>query len=143
MLRGVTDMESMNEEIRLLHQCYCTAMGIGEMPLVPYYERLYCEAVNAGITCEDIRMVIADRQRRIRDGVRHRECLLLRNVIGSDEAIGNLMNEASMLLAKARVKPVNAGKLEVLRATGREEPKPVTDAVPIGKVIEEMRKAAG
>lgn len=133
----------MNEEINLLHRTYCVAMGIGEMPLIPYFERGWLDAVNAGITCEDIRIVVADRQRRIRDGVRHRECLLLRNLIGSDEAIGNLMNEASMLRAQARVKPVNAGKLEVLRATGRLEPKPATDAVPIGKVIDEMRKAAG
>jgi hypothetical protein len=143
-------MNSINEEINLLHKTYCVATGIGDMPMVPMFERWYFEAMNAGVTCEDVRSVIADRQRRIRDGVRHKESLYLRNLIGSEEAIGSVIEEAAHIRALRRIKPVDTGKLEVLRATGRcselsrtGTDQNRTDAVPIGKVIEEMRKAAG
>jgi hypothetical protein len=136
-------MQSINHEINLLHQCYCVSMGIGEMPLVPLFERWWFDAVQAGITCEDIRLVISDRQRRVKDGVRHRECLLLRNVCSSEETIGNLIMEAAALKAARRIRTVDGGKAEVLRATGRGKEMSSNDAVPIGKVIEALRKAAG
>jgi len=135
-------MQSISHEVNLLHQTYCVSMGIGDMPMVPYFERLWFDAHNAGLTPEDVRMVIIDRQRRVKDGVRHRECLLLRNIAGSEEAIGNTIMEAAHLRALRRIKPVDAGKLEVLKATGRVTEQSRGEAVPIGKVIEEMRKAA-
>jgi len=47
-------MNSINEEVNNLHQCYCVSLGIGDMPLMATWERQWLSAVNAGVTCADV-----------------------------------------------------------------------------------------
>ena len=134
-------MESISPEINAMHHAYCEATGF-DIPLAPYFERQWFEALNCGLTCDCVRLVIKERVRRIREQVRKPECLLLRNVAGSEAAIFDVLQEAAAIRARMRVKVMSPGKAEVLRATGRPV-EPDGNVRPISEVIEAMRRAVG
>ena len=135
-------MDSICPEINAFHKAYCDALGY-DFPLLPNMERGWLDAMQSGMTIECVRLVVKDRQARIKAGVRNKECLLFRNIAGSEDAIGDVLQEAAAIQARMRVKVVPAGKSEVLRATGRVAEPEQTDAKPIGQVIDALRKAAG
>ena len=135
-------MRSISPEITALHAAYCAALGI-DLLLTASAERHWYEAQGEGVTAETIRAVLADRQKRIRAGVRHKESLLLRNLIGDEDRIGDLLNEFAVLKAAGRVRVMEPGRAAVLKATGRPAEIATVDARPVADVIEAMRKAAG
>ena len=135
-------MDSINPEINAMHWAYCEALGY-EFPLLPNMERGWSDALKIGMTPECVRMVVKDRQARIKAGVRKPECLMFRNIAGSEEAIGDVMQEAAAIRAKMRVKVVDSGKAQVLRATGRSAEPEQSTAKPISEYIEALRKAVG
>jgi len=133
---------SINPAINDIHQAYCESTGF-DLNLTPFFERQWFEAMKAGLTCDCVRLVIKERLRRIREGVRRPECLLLRNVAGTEMAIGDVLQEAAMIRARMRVKVVPAGKAEVLRATGRSDESEQIPMRPVSEVIEAMRQSVG
>lgn len=135
-------MESLNAEINSIHQAYCEVTGF-DLPLLPNFERQWFEALKCGLTCDCVKLVVKDRQRRIRDGVRHPECLLLRNIAGSEGAICDVVQEAAAIQARMRVKTFCPGKSEVLRATGRADQPEQGNAIPVADVIRAMKEAVG
>ena len=135
-------MESINPEINAIHEAFCCAMGF-ELNLLPASERHWRDAIKSGMTPDDVKLVIKTRMKRISAGVRHQECLYIRNIAGSEEAIANTMEEAAAIRATMRIKAYPVGKAQALRATGREDDPEQGSAVPIRDVIEAMRKAVG
>lgn len=111
-------MTSTSPEINQLHQAYCQATGM-QLALLPASERWWYDAIKAGMQIEDIQLVVKDREKRINAGVRRKECLLLRNLIGSDEAIQSVMEESAAIRALKRRAQYPKGKQQVLKATGR------------------------
>ena len=135
-------MQSINPEINAMHAAYCEARGL-DLVLLPPAERQWFDAMKLGMTPEDVRMVIKARKERIKAGIRHEECLCIRNIAGSDEAVANSLEEVAVVKAKMRVKVFDSGKREVLRATGRSDEPEQGRAVPISDVIQAMRSAVG
>ncbi len=135
-------MNSINPEINALHAAWCEAIGY-EVRQMARHERGWRDALACGLTPDCVRLVVKARQARIRAGVRHDECLLFRNIAGSEEAIADVLEEAAAIRAKLRVKVVPAGKAAVLRATGRPAEPETGPARPMAEVIEAMRKAVG
>lgn len=134
-------MESMNPQINAIHRAYCEATSF-DLPLMPFFERQWFEAIKCGLTCDSVRLVIKERLRRIRDGVRQPECVLLRNIAGSEGAIADVIQESAAIMARMRVKVFPKEKAEVLRATARECEPEQSSAKPIGEYIKELRVAA-
>ncbi len=125
-----------------IHDAFCGAIGY-EVPLHGCTERYWFEALKMGMTPDDVRLVVKGRLQRIRDGVRHPESLYIRNVVGSEEAISNALEEAAAIRAKMRIKTFSPGKAEVLRATGRSDEPEQARMIPIKEVIEGLRSAVG
>ena len=91
------------------------------------------------VSPEDITLVLKERIKRIEAGVRRKECLYLRNITGSEDAITNVMDEAAALKALMRHKKYPPDKASVLRASGRNgEPPP-----PPARHISELFKFNG
>lgn len=133
-------MESMDPHINALHAAYCEEAKI-QLPMLPAYERWWFDAKQAGLTPEDVKMVMVHRRLRIKAGFRNAECTYLRNICGSEEAIANTMDEAATLRAKQRIKTVPPGKAEVLRATGRSAEPETQNVRSVAEVIKAMNKA--
>ncbi len=132
-------MESINPAINEIHQVFCESLGYQ----VPLRERQWYDALEMGMTSDDVKLVIRSRKERIKAGVRHDECLLLRNFIGNEDAIADVIEEAAMLRARIRVKVFSPAKREVLRAAGRSDEPEQGNAVPMSEVIAAMRKSVG
>lgn len=132
--------QNMIARVNGLHNAYCITTGI-TLNLTPCFERWWYDAATAGLIPTDLLLVLQDRQRRIKLGERNQACLLLRNICGSEEAIGDVVNEAAQLNALARKPKMNKPKAAVLRATGRETEIKQGDAKPIGDYIKKMRLA--
>lgn len=135
-------MNSANQAVNLLHETYCSCMAL-DLPLHPADERRWLSAVLAGVEPDMIRLVITERRKRIREGVRFPESLYIRNLVGSDEAIADMMNEAAVIQANARIKVMDKGKASVMRATGRSVEVGQSEAKPVGHYIVQLRRAAG
>lgn len=134
-------MTSANLSVTALHASYCAAMAI-DLELTVSMERDWLSALQEGIQPDDLRLVICDRRKRIREGVRHKESLYLRNLIGNDERIADLLNEAAVLRSLMRVPTVDEGKAEVMKATGRPVQSTPDNCRKMSDVFEAMRKAA-
>ncbi len=134
-------MQSINPEINAMHAAFCEALG-HNIPQMPRHERGWNDALHWGMTPDCVKLVIKARQARIKAGVRHPECLLFKNVAGTDEAIADVIEEAAAIRAKMRVKVYSAGKAEVLRATGRPDAPEQGKTMPFSEVIKGLRKAA-
>ncbi len=133
-------MLSSSPEINKLHAAYCAATGM-DLALLPASERWWYDAIKAGMQIEDIQFVVKDREKRIKEGVRRKECLLLRNFIGSDEVIQSVMEEAAAIRALKRRAQYPKGKQQVLKATGRPTEPDAKGIRSVGEVLEAMRKA--
>lgn len=135
-------MQSINSDVNSIHQAFCDARGF-ELNMHPTNERWWFDALKCGMTPDDVKLVIKARMKRIAAGVRHEECLAIRNIAGSDEAIANTMEEAAAIRATMRIKAYPASKAQALRATGREDEPEQGSAVPISEVIQAMRREVG
>ncbi len=134
-------MESLNPKINTIHSAFCEAMGI-DFVLLPPAERQWYEALKMGMTAEDVKLVVKCRKERIRAGIRHEECLRIRNIAGSEDAICNALEEVAAARAKLRVKVFSTGKAQALRDTGRADAPEQGPMRHISEVMQEMRKAA-
>jgi len=135
-------MESISPEINAIHHAWCEAIGY-EVRLMPNMERGWRDALKYGMTDNCVKIVIKHRQNRIKTGVRHPECLMFRNVAGSEDAISSVLEEAAAIRATMRIKVYPTGKAQALRATGRSDAPEQGPARPIGEVIQAMRQAVG
>lgn len=135
-------MDSINPEINALHQAYCEATSF-EVPLLPTFERQWFEAIKCGMKPDDVKLVVKTRMKRVAQEARRPESLLLRNFCGSEEAIGDVIQEAAAIRATMRIKVFPAGKADVLRATGRADEPEQEPMRPISEVIAAMRKSVG
>jgi len=133
-------MQSINSDVNSIHQAFCDARGL-ELNMQGAQERWWFEALKCGMTPDDVKLVIKARMKRIAAGVRHEECLAIRNIAGSEEAIANTMEEAAAIRATMRIKAYPASKAQALRATGRSDAPEQAQARPIGEYIEELKRA--
>jgi len=108
----------MTEQITAAHAAYCKALG-RDVPMMPAFERWWFDCLHAGITIEDVVMVMEDRRKKIKIGKRFPPSVLLRNLIASDEALAAVAEEASEIKARRRKQTFPYGKQQVLKATGR------------------------
>lgn len=135
--------------INQLHASHLKANSIDPalLPLNMAFERAWFEAMNNGVTPEMIEAVIAYRLQRIKIGVRNPECTRLRNLVGNDEKIAELLEDWAFLQSRKRMKIMDPARASVLRATGRSDQLPDRPAKPaaevLAKLAEEFRKAAG
>jgi hypothetical protein len=116
-------MESINQEVNLLHQAYNQAFGL-KIPMMFSYERLWLNAVQCGITPEMVADVIKHRQERIKAGVRNWESLKIKNLVGDDDKLGEFIEEWHHIEAKKRIKVMEPARASVMRATGRSDQLP-------------------
>ena len=108
-----------------------------------FFERQWFEALKEGLTSDCVKLVIKERLIRIKEGVRRPECLLLRNIAGSEGAIADVVQEAAAIRARMRVKVFPKDKSNVLRATGRPDEPEQGTMRPVGDVIRAMKEAIG
>lgn len=136
-------MTSLNENINTLFQAYLLAMGM-EMPLNMAFERYLFQAIKEGVTALMMTDVVRERRVRIGQGVRNKECLKLRNLIGDDEALADFINEAAMISALKRKKVMDPTRASVLRQSGRSDqgPSPEPRSAADVDLIKQLRKAA-
>lgn len=144
-------MESINPQITELHASYCIAMNM-ELPMTMLWERYWYDALQEGVTARMVEDVIKERRKRIKAGVRMQESLYLRNLIGDEAKIGDLLNEGHEIAARTRMKVVDACKGSVLKASGRPEwyenreqvvaPQEQNTSRPVSELISDLRKAA-
>lgn len=135
-------MDSINPAINAIHAAFCAATGY-QFNMMQKHERGWYDALKFGMTPDDVKLVIKNRQARIKIGVRRDECILWRNIAGSEDAIADVIEEAASLKAKMRIKVVPVRKAEVLRATGRPAEPEQTSAKPISEYLKDLRIAAG
>jgi len=134
---------SASHQISLLHKAFCETSG-RDVPLNAASERMWFDAIKEGMTVNDLRIVILARQQDIKRGKRMEASLLLRNICGSEERILDVLDEASLIRARLRGKPVDHARASVLRSAGRPAPVDTAmTAVPVSEVIAAMRKAVG
>lgn len=131
-----------------MHESYNRAMGMS-LSNNPAFERYWLSAIKAGLTVEDLVQVIAYRLRQIKGGNRRAASVFLRNLVGSDEAIGDTLNEAAVLRSSLKRQALEQSpQAKVLSATGRP-PRHVQSDLPklAGEVARvsfaAMRQAAG
>lgn len=134
------------EEIPKLFTAYLDATG-SIMPLRPFYERALFEAAKEGLTAEMLTLVIKDRQRRVSVGVRHKESLLLCNLVSGEDNLARTLDEAYSLLAVKR-KVVDVAKEAVLadwRGVKQEDttPRVRSSQEALAAGWSEVRKAMG
>ena len=134
-------MDSISPAINSIHAAYCEALGY-QFNMMQRHERGWYDALKYGMTPDDVKLVIKNRQARIKIGVRRDECILWRNIAGSEDAISDVIEEAASLRARMRIKVIPSGKAEVLKATGRPTELEQSSSKPIGDYIKEMRIAA-
>lgn len=111
----------MNEDQKLishLHSVYGDLTGI-KMPLRFEFIFMWERWVFEGFTEDDLRVCVAYIKRRIKEGKRQRESLMMRNLIAN---VSNFEEDNGMARAELRVfsnRP-NQQKESVLKATGRK-----------------------
>jgi hypothetical protein len=142
-------MLSANPNVNELHTAFCSVSG-QRLPLLPFFERGWLEAHQAGITPEDITAVWQERRKGVKAGERRGASLFLRAFCGSDEAIAWVVEESMALKSLKRAKVVDPAKAAVLAASGRPVQPNMRDASkPAGDIAkqltagyEQLRKAA-
>ncbi len=136
-------MESINPAVNFLHASYNHARHL-EVPMQMAHERAWFNGLQAGITPEMVADVIRHREQRIKAGVRNIECLLIRNLCGDDEKIADFIEEAYMLAARKRIRVLDPGRAQVMRATGRSVEVPEQPAKHVSEsLINALRQSVG
>lgn len=126
-------------EILELHAAWCWARGL-DVPINVAFERHWYEANRAGIAPDDVKLVIKHRLKLNRDN-KGGWSLNVHRLVGSEDDLAMFFTHLAEARATMR-KPVHAaGKIEVLRSTGRET-EIDTPARNVNEIFEQMRKEA-
>lgn len=135
-------MTSLNPQANALLDAYNAAMSL-DLPMNAAYERWLCEAHGIGLTAEDFALAIRSRLKFNANSGCKKGLLLHHFCMGVDN-IAVTLNEAAVVRSQQRIKVVDAGKAEVLRATHRPATAPEGEAVRAGnlKLIQDLRDAA-
>jgi hypothetical protein len=122
----------------LLHNAYCITLDL-DLAFNMVFERYWFEAAKLGILPEDLPLLLNHLKRRIKDGVRQPECLKIKNLVGSDEAIADSLNQIAQIKSTLRKRSFCPDKASVLRSTGRD-PEPETKPRHISEVFLNIQK---
>ena len=133
-------MKSIDPQVNALFDAWSEATG-RPMPFMMTFERWCFDAAKAGVTPAHVHMVVKERQKRIKAGIRYPECLLLRNFFGSEESIASVIEEAAALESKARAPSIDKGKAQVLKATARSAEPETKPARSIKEIFDSIRHA--
>lgn len=131
----------MNEQVQKLHQAYCDTLGI-QLVLNPCFISWWANASNMGVTPDDIRLCLEHRIKlNSKREFQFRQGLEIRHLCRNSESIASMLNEAAVLRAAQRKKVFPPGKVEVLKATGREtEPDQGTRNRHISEIFKDIQK---
>ena len=127
------------QDVADLHAAYCLITR-QVMRLNMAAERYWFEAAKAGLTPQDLMAVIRQRNKEIYKKNRRPQCILLRNICGSDEAILDVLNEAAAIRALGRKPSFPPAKSDALRATGRSGSPPPSPERTAGEVVVDCLK---
>ncbi len=129
--------QDLNQSVTELHAAFVDASG-QELALNMPLERRWLDAVNMGVTPDDVRLCVKSRIEHNRQHTMKRHLVLYR-LIGSEDDIAMMLSEAAEARAQMRVKVLPKGKADVLRATGRSD-EPETNRVMTPAEIEMIQK---
>ncbi len=131
-----------NTQVQDLHDAYCSALAI-ELPLTMTFERWWLAASNNGLTPDHVRLCVKERL-RFNLGNSFKKGLELRHLIRDEDDVAIMLNEAAVVRANTRIKVMEPAKASVLRATGRSDEVPTSEAKRVGdlELIERLRRAA-
>lgn len=140
-------MESLDPRVMEMFRIYCETKGITGLEMNDYFQRLIWDAVQMGMTPEDLKSVIVDRQKGVRNGIRRPQSLLMRNLFGT-EGGAEVMDEAAAIRSRGRIKVLDPARSSLLKQTGRPETtgtdKPAqTSAEVTEKLLKQFRESAG
>jgi len=124
--------------ITALHTAYVQLTGY-DIALNFERERFWFEWMKRGFTEPDLRLVVDYLRKFIKSGERHPASLLFRNLIAD---VDKFEEDRNLYRSMARKKPVNYGRAQVSRDTGRQIEDPDTVRTPgavLGKTPEEMQ----
>ena len=115
-------MNSANDAVNALHAAFLAAAGLDEreLPMNACYERLYAEALKWGITPDHVKIgykLVMKYNRTAQHGFQRGTSPL--HMFNGEDRLGLLLYEVAKYRAEQRAR-VDAGKADVLRATGRE-----------------------
>lgn len=135
-------MMSINKDVTLLHASYCTAMAL-DLPMNMVHERQWLLGHLAGLTPDDVRLVLLDRLKFNRSGP-YKKGVLIHHLVGDEERIAVTLNEAAVLKASMRIKLMEPAKAQVLRQSGRSDAAATPDAVKVDAIplLDALRRAA-
>lgn len=131
------------ETIESLHLSYCFAAGL-DLRLNPAYERWWFEALKWGVTPDDVKLVVKWRIRET-NANRGNWSIQIHKLIRDEEDLAIFVNQAAVARAELRAVKHPPGKIEVLRASGRETEieapaRSAQEALAAG--IEQLKRAA-
>lgn len=125
----------MNPDIKKCHDTYCALA----FPLDLTMQRIYVwEAFLARFKEEDLSYLLRKLNRDIKSGKKGSYSISFRILLGNLDLFEELLAEYRALERKPRYA---AGKVDVLKATGRESEPKQADAKPAGTVIEGLKIA--
>lgn len=137
-------MDSLNPAITQLHVAFCEASGY-QLPLLATYERWYFNALQLGITPEDLAMCLRERKRLNAQGNGFHRGVFLRNLLRDEEDIAIVIEEVAALKAKQRIKLMEPAKARVLaqahRPTDLPQKDPEQAKAILKRSMEDLRKA--
>lgn len=124
-----------------LFSAYCAARGFEVSTIPVAHARYLFDAVKEGVTPEMMSDVVKDRMKRPYATQSMKDyCLRLRHLIGSEEAIADLIDEANAIKAKRRKATFSPGKAEVLRTTGRSGEPEQPKVRRVDEIFQQMRE---
>lgn len=134
------------QTIQEMFNAYNQATGY-DVPFNVVWERQLWEAAKIGLTADLLLLAVKERLRGVGAGDRKPACVMPRNLIATDDAVNELLCEAYALMAKRRIKVMDAGRAEVMRMTGRPTELPTakvrSSAEALASGWEQVRKVIG
>lgn len=129
-------MESLNEQVRLLHQSYCESMAIEpeDLPMTLTFECWWLRASNSGVTCDHVRVAVKERLKFNRSGS-YKRGVELRHLIRSDEDVAIVLNEYAAWKSSQRKVVYSPNKAQALRDAGLPDTPETPDAKPAGEIL--------
>lgn len=131
----------MTEQAQSLHRAYCETMQI-ELVLMPLFATWWGKASVMGVTPDDVKLCLQSRIRLNQNREpKFRAGLEIKHLVRDEEAIASMLNEAAIIKTLQRKKTFPPGKVEVLKATGRDpEPDQGTRNRHISEVFKDIPK---
>ncbi len=117
--------------IEPLHALYQAMSGLS-VPLSVGMHYTWEAWMLRGFTDDDLRLTIEFLRRKIKEGRKTLACLRFSTFIGNTDYFAEDLAEARAL---SRRPPIDTGRREALRSSGREATPPTPDAKPVRDVI--------